>query len=248
LADYAVRVQLCGQVTLEVGGDRRESALPGRQGRLLLAYAVVNRHDPLTRDALSFALWGDDPPRTVESSLAALLSKLRKVLTPIPVDGTRIVLPPDAWVDLEGARQAIHRAESALIRRDHVVAWSAAQTSLFVARRGFLPGEDHQWIGEIRAELDTIRLRALETYAGAALHLGGTELATAERASRELVGLAPYRESAYRLLMDALAARGNGGEAIRVYDALLHRLRDDLGVRPSTASRQAHADLLARFG
>ncbi|HKE64406.1 MAG TPA: BTAD domain-containing putative transcriptional regulator [Micromonosporaceae bacterium] len=247
-ADHRVHVQLCGQVALEVDGERRETGLPGRQGRMLLAYTVLRRHDPLTRDELCFALWGDDPPRAVDSSLGALLSRLRKVLAPVPVDRTRIVLPPGAWVDLEGAREAIHRAESALVRADLAVAWSAAQTSLFVARRGFLAGEDRPWIDEVRAELQTMRERALEAYAAAAVRLGGTELATAERASRELVGLAPYRESAYRLLMNALVAQGNGAEAMRVYDALLRRLRDDLGVRPSTASQALHAELLARFG
>jgi hypothetical protein len=33
-----------------------------------------------------------------------------------------------------------------------------------------------------------------------------------------------------------------------VYDTLLHRLFDDLGVLPSDASRALHAELLTRFG
>lgn len=124
-------------------------------------------------------------------------------------------------------------------------AWAAAQTALFVARRGFLPGEDRPWVEQVGHELDGLRLRALETYAEAALRLGDTELATAERASRELVGLAPYRDSAYRLLMNALAARGNYAEALRTYDQLRHRLRDDLGADPSPDSQDLHASMLA---
>jgi hypothetical protein len=42
------------------------------------------------------------------------------------------------------------------------VAWAAAQTSLFVARRPFLPDDDRPWIDDVRNELQTIRLRALE--------------------------------------------------------------------------------------
>jgi DNA-binding SARP family transcriptional activator len=113
-------------VAVEVAGARVEGGLPGRPGRLLLAYAVLRRHDPLPRDELCFAVWGDAPPRTAETSLAALLSKLRRALAPVPVDGTRIVLPPAARVDVEGARDAIHRAESALVRADHPTAWAAA--------------------------------------------------------------------------------------------------------------------------
>jgi hypothetical protein len=48
--------------------------------------------------------------------------------------------------------------------------------------------------------------------------------------------------------MRALVARGNDAEAMRVYDSLMRRLRDDLGVRPSHASQALHADLLTRFG
>ncbi len=238
-------MQICGRITLEIDGDRREPALPGPQGRLLLAYLVLRRHAPPTRDEAGFALWGDTPPRAADQALAALLSKLRRALAPVVIDGLRPVLPEDAWVDLEGARAAIHRAESALVSGDHPAAWAAAQTALFVARRGFLPGEDRPWADQVRYELDGVRLRALESYAGAALCLGGTELATAERASRELVGLAPYRESAYRLLMRALAAGGNGAEALRTYDDLVRRLRDDLGISPSAATRDLHAELLS---
>jgi DNA-binding SARP family transcriptional activator len=239
-----VRIQLCGRTAVEIDGERRESTLPGQQGRLLLTYLVLRRHEPLTRSEVIFALWGDTPPRSPDAGLAALLSRLRRVLTPVTLDGLRITLPVDAWVDLEGARAAMHRAESALVAADHSAAWAAAQTALFAARRGFLPGEDRSWIDQVRHELDGLRLRSLEAYADASLRLGGTEYATAERAGRELVGLAPFRESAYRLLMRALVARGNDAEAIRVYEELCRRLRDELGVSPSAASRELHSALV----
>src|SRR3954453_19491065 len=78
LASTRVRIQICGRITVEIDGRRREEALPGRQGRILLAYSVLHRHDLITRDELIFALWGDVPPRAVDSALGALLSKLRR--------------------------------------------------------------------------------------------------------------------------------------------------------------------------
>lgn len=57
---------------------------------------------------------------------------------------------------------------------------------LFAAQRGFLPGEDAPWITEIRDQLIQLLLRALECYAATELGLGGTELAGAERADRQL--------------------------------------------------------------
>jgi hypothetical protein len=67
-----------------------------------------------------------------------------------------------------------------------------------VAERGFLPGEEALWIDEIRHQLKVLRLRALECYAAAGLGIGGTELAAAVRAGRQLIRLAPLRESGYR--------------------------------------------------
>ncbi len=102
------------------------------------------------------------------------------------VDGrstVRLCLP-DAWVDLEAAAEAIHRAESAVAQHDGVRAWGPALTALFVAERDFLPGEDAVWIDGIRHQLTEVRVRALEAYAAAGLGLGVTELAAAVRAGQ----------------------------------------------------------------
>jgi DNA-binding SARP family transcriptional activator len=114
-----------------------------------------------------------------------------------------------------------------------------------VAERDFLPGEDAPWIDEIRHQLTELRLRALECYAAAGLGLGGTELAAAVRAGRQLTRVAPLRESGYRYLMQALAAQGNLAEALGVYGQLAECLRDQLGVSPSPATRKLYERLLA---
>ena len=96
----------------------------------------------------------------------------------------------------------------------------------------------------VRGELDSLRVRALEVYSGASLRLGGTELATAERAARELVTRAPFRESGYCVLMEALASGRNTAEALRVYGDLTRLLSEELGVYPSPPTRELHARLL----
>jgi DNA-binding SARP family transcriptional activator len=117
--------------------------------------------------------------------------------------------------------------------------------ALFVAERDFLPGEDAPWIDEIRHQLVVLRLRALECYAAAELGIGGAELAGAVRAGRQLIRLAPLRESGYRYLMQALAAQDNLGEALHVYTQLCECLRDQLGVPPGPATRELYERLLA---
>jgi SARP family transcriptional regulator, regulator of embCAB operon len=242
-----VRIQICGALAVERDGQRLEGRLPGRQGRLLFTYLVVNRHRHISRDELAEALWREPDPAAIDTRLNPLLSKLRRVFGADAVDGrsTLRLCLRDAWVDLEAAAEAIHRAESAVVQHDWPRAWGPALTALFVAERDFLPGEDAPWIDEIRHGLTELRLRALECYAAAGLGIGGTELAAAVRASRQLIRLAPLRESGHRYLMRALAAQGNLAEALGVYGQLSDCLRDELGVSPSPATRELYESLLA---
>jgi DNA-binding SARP family transcriptional activator len=222
---------------VELDGDRVEELLPGRQGRLLFAFLVVNRRRTLPRDEVLDALWPDGR----DGGLAPLLSKLRRV---VPVDGSRIGLPDDAWVDVEAAAEAVHRAESAIVQGDFHRAWGPSQVAMFVAGRPFLPGEDAGWIEDERRRLGELHVRALEAYAHAGLGIGGTELAAAVRASRQLTEREPYRESGFRLLMEALRREGNSAESVRVFGELRRRLREDLGIAPSAETQALHRELL----
>ena len=231
------KVQLCGRLALELDGERVEERLPGRQGRLLFAFLAVNRNRTLTRDQLLEALWPDGR----DGGLAPLLSKLRRV---VPLDELRLRLPPTAWIDVEAAADGVHRAESAIAQADFHRAWGPAQVAMFVSGRVFLPGEEAVWIDDWRRRLGELHVRALEAYAQAGLGIGGTELAAAVRAGRELTRREPYRETGHRLLMTALASEGNTAEALRVYDDLRTRLREDLGATPSVETQDLHKQLL----
>jgi DNA-binding SARP family transcriptional activator len=242
-----LRGQICGPLAIERDGQRLDGMLPGRQGRLLFTYLVVNRHRLVPRDEVAAALWREPDPVAVDARLNPLLSKLRRVFGADSMDGRsalRLCLP-DAWVDLEAAAEAIHRAESSVVQQEWARAWGPALTALFAAERGFLPGEDAPWINEVRHQLTELNLRALECYAAAGLGLGGTELAAAVRAGRQLTRLAPLRESGYRYLMRAFAAQDNLAEALGVYARLSECLRDQLGVSPSPATRCLYEELLA---
>ena len=242
-----MRIQICGPLVIERDGKPLQDLLPGRQGRLLFTYLAVNRHRQVPRDELAEALWREPDPAAVDAGLNPLLSKLRRVLGVDSMEGrstVRLYLP-DAWIDLEAATDAIHRAESAIAQRDWVRAWGPALTGMLVAERGFLVGEDAPWIDDVRRHLAELHLRALECYAAAGLGIGGTEVASAVRAGRQLTRLAPLRESGYRYLMQALAAQHNLAEALGVYGQLSECLRDELGVSPSPATRELYEQLLA---
>ncbi len=243
------RIQLCGRLAVELAGRELTSKLPGGQASVLFTYLTVNRALPARREELIEALWPARVPAGADTSLSALLSRLRAVLGASVLTGRREIrlqLPADAWVDIEAAQEAIHRAEAAVAQGDWPRGWGPSLIALFTARRGFLPGEDLPWADEHRRRLQEIRCSALECYAAVALGVGGSELAPGERVARELVVAEPYRERAHALLMQILVARGNAAEALRVYETLRARLRDELGATPAPELRALQEQLLRR--
>ena len=242
----ATRIQLCGRLVATIGGQRVEQALVRTQARLLFAYLVLHRRRAASRDELIAALW-PEPPAAAESALYALLSRLRRVVGAARIEGRselRLALEEDAWVDVEAAHAAVHRAESATAQENWPAAWVSARIAQHIAVRPLLSGADAPWLDESRGHLEGTYLRSLELAAQASLRIGGSELSTAERTARGLVQEAPFRESGYRLLMQALAAQGNAAEALNVYETLRVLLREELGTAPSPATQKVHRALL----
>jgi DNA-binding SARP family transcriptional activator len=241
------RIQLCGRYVADIDGSRIEDALPGRLGRVLFAYLVLNRGRALPRDKLIMAGWGPDAPADAGNALSVLLSRLRHSLGPGHLHGRaeiELLLPPATFVDAEAALEGAHRAESAIAEGRWAQAWGPAGIAYHVATRPFLTGLEAPWIEEWRRRLEEVRLRGLECFAAASLGLGGPALAQAEERARTLTELAPYRETGHRLLMEALARRGNVAEALRAYERLRVLLRDELGIAPSPAVQGVHRQLL----
>src|SRR4051812_29638032 len=232
-------IRLCGPVMVDVSGRRLDAGLPGRQGRLLFAYLVLNRTRGCPRDELIDVLWPEGPPAAADSALSALLSKLRRALGDGVLTGRgelRLFLEEPVVVDIEASRAAIVEAEAAMEAGDHAAAAARARDALATDLQTFLPDAEGGWAAEQRRDLETLRLRALETLAEAGLRQGGRELGAAEQAARAAIAAAPFRESAHRLLMEVHEAAGNPAEALRAFEELRSLLREELGTTPGPAA------------
>ena len=241
------RIQLCGRLAVTLAGRRVEDALPGAKGQLLFVYVVLNRQRRIRRDELLDAVYGEEATPDHNPRLSVLLSKLRSVLGPELLRGRselELVLPPDAFVDVEAALEAAHRAETHIAKREWAEAWGPSGVAYHVAARPLLQGHDLQWLEDWRRRLDEVRLRGLECFAEARLGLGGATLPQAETCARRLIELAPYRETGHRILMESLERRGNVAEALLAYDRLRVLLRDELGIAPSIAVQTVYRRLL----
>lgn len=241
-----LRLQICGLLAIEHAGRALgESRFPGRQGRRLWAYLVLNRGRALPRDELAEAIWGEDMPDAWDDDLNALVSRLRAALRPFAAAGIAIRgepgrytldVPADAFVDFERGWRALLRAETSLRDGDIASTLMEALIARSVASRGFLVGETGPWVEAQRRALADTELQALELAAEAELRAG--KAMAAHRLGRELVGLDPLRESAYRLLMRALAASGNRALAVRIMEECRAALRTQVGAAPSAETER----------
>jgi DNA-binding SARP family transcriptional activator len=248
-----LKVFLAGRVAVETDdGAVDESRFPGRQGRLVFAYLVVEQGRPVPRDQLAEALWGDAPPATWEKALAVLVSKLRALLAAHGLDGAtaltgafgcyRLDLPEGTWVDVVAAANAAAEAEQALAAGDLGAAHAAATLGASLARQPLLAGEDGDWVERKRRDLADVHVRTLDTLSDVSLRSGDPQEAV--KWAQEALALEPFRETGYRRLMQAHAEAGNRAEALRVYDRCRRLLADELGAYPSPETEFVYRALL----
>ena len=247
-----MRVYLCGRVTLECGAlVLRDAALGGAQSRLLLAFLGTRRTRPASRLETIDALWGHQPPPSVDASLNVIVSKLRSAMrragVPPPYgvatdSGSLQLGLPHAWFDVEAARTSIDTAEGALRRDDRPCAWAAANVAAVIARQSFLVEEDAAWVVREREALQRIWRRASIVLSVVSTATGEHQLGIQHAA--EAYEAEPFDEVACQALMRAHAAAGNRAEALRVFARCRRLFRDELGTEPSEQTAQAFMDIL----
>ena len=241
-------IELCGSLRADIGGRRVSSLLPGRQGRSLFAFLVLQRHRPVERHELLEVLWPASLPDAPEAGLSTVLARVRRALGDGVIEGrteVRLMLEPDAHVDVEHAFACSAKAERSLARGDLAAASAAAGEALAIVERPLLPGFSGPWVDAARSDLAVLEPGMLEVLARAAL-LGGDreKLATAERVARALAERHPFRESGYALLMEVQVRLGNVAEATLTFDRVRGLLRDELGTVPSRSLSALHEQLL----
>src|SRR4051812_17800247 len=244
------RIHLCGPLRIDLAGEPRHERLRGRQSRLVLGYLLLQRGRPVRRDALIEALRTDaSGPPPGESALAPVLSRIRRAIGPEATiegrDSLVLALPEPVWVDVEAARDALGRARASALAPSGGGApaetLAAAQEALALTEAELLMDFDGDWLTEPRDAVAALRVDAFELIAATAR---AADPQRAVAAARAAVALAPFRESARVLLIEALRAEGNVAEALRAYEDVRTLLREELGTVPGPALVALHAELL----
>jgi class 3 adenylate cyclase/tetratricopeptide (TPR) repeat protein len=249
----AVEIRLCGGVdVLHDGVSVPEALLAGRQGRLVLAYLACERGRAVPREELAELLWPQQLPASWTTSLSAVISRLRRLLTEAGLDGTaalasvlpnayRLDLPDDAALDWEDAQRAVAAAEDAVAVGDGPHALELAAVAATVAARGFFADES-EWVDEQRDAVRDVAVRAALARSDAFILTDAP--ARAVDAAREALALDGRREASFRALMRSHSAAGERAEALRVWERCRATLVDELGVDPSPETEEVYLALL----
>ncbi len=227
-----LRVELFGGVRASIDG-RPVQAPARRRAWSLLAWLAL--HPGLhARSGVAAAFWPDVLDQSARGSLRSALWSLRRALGPsgddaLVITGDSIGIDParGAWVDA--------------LAFDELVAAGRLEEAVELCRGPLLAGIEEDWAVRAADEHRDRLADVLERLAAAAE--AGGDLARAVRLTRRQTALDPFGEEAHRRLMRRHAEAGDLPAALNVYARLVDRLRGELRLAPSAATRALAAEL-----
>jgi DNA-binding SARP family transcriptional activator len=245
-ATPALRIRLLGELDLRLNGLPL-APLESARAESLLAWLLLHREAPQSRQRLAFLLWPDSTEPQARTNLRHVLHNLRRALPDLDrflqVTQRTLQWRPEGpfWLDVAAFQACLARADGAA---DGGVAPLTEAVELY--RGDLLEGGTDEWLLGEREQLRRRYLQALERLA--ALLAARGDHAEAIARAEQLVRADPLHEQAYRVLMGLHDARGDRARALRAYHACAAVLDRELGVEPSAPTRRAYESLLAHEG
>ncbi len=213
-----LRVRLLGALEVELNGTVIAAPATQRPWAVFAYVALAGR--PVTRAELANTFWPDVLDKSSRASLRSALWTLRRQIgDELLVDGDRVRLKDEAWIDV-----------NELERLD-------PDEALALCRGDLLDGLEDEWAIQARDRHRERVIELLEEGAQAA------ELPEAIRLTRLQSEHDRFDEQVHRRLIERQAAAGHRAGAIRTYRAFAERLRRELGVAPSASIRELVAGL-----
>jgi DNA-binding SARP family transcriptional activator len=218
-----VRVRLIGALEVELNGA--VIASPASQRPWAVFAYVVLAGRPVPRGELAAQFWPDVLDQSARASLRSALWALRRELgDALLVDRDRVAVSV-AWVDVDELERLPDEQALALCRGE------------------LLEGVEDEWAIAARERHRARVIAMLERLACACEQQG--EPREAIEWTRCQLERDPFDEESHRRLIVRLAAVGDRAGALRTYRTLAERLRRELGVSPSAATRELTEQLRA---
>lgn len=216
-------VRLFGHLEIALDGARLDPATP-RKSLQVLAYLLLHRAAPVSREYLAFLLYPDDEEAAARAKLRATLSDLPKIL-PAPIDryvsidSEKLAWRPEAdlWLDVD----AFDASSSDRGRLGEAI-------DLY--RGDLLPEIYDDWLDIIRERYRNAYLRCLSERISDARR--NANLLLAIETGRRVLALDPWREDIVRRIIAMRYENGDAAGALSEYAGFEKRLRAEIGTEP----------------
>ncbi len=204
----------------------------------LLALLLLHHRESLDRSRVAGLLWMDSTESRALENLRRSLSNLREALGS---DAYRLFSPTPRTIslDLSGAFCDVLAFDAAIARGDP----ASLETAVALYRGPLLAGCEQEWAAQERESRQVAQLAAMEGLASQRQEEGRT--GEAVRLLQQATESDPFRETAHRGLMQALASAGDTAAGLLVYRELRQRLREELRTEPDAATTSLFHQLRA---
>ncbi|MFL5803257.1 MAG: BTAD domain-containing putative transcriptional regulator [Roseiflexaceae bacterium] len=240
-----LHIQFLGGFRLRLD-DTPVTALDHPRLQALLAYLVLRRAMPQTRQQLAFLLWPDSSETQARTNLRTLLHRLRQALPHadqfLYVDSQVVQWRPTAhWtLDVADFEQAL--AQTADQGGNGPVPGATLLEAVELYSDDLLPGWYDDWVLLEREQLRERFLKALEQLIE--LLEGEHDYVRAITSAQRLLRYDPLHELTYQRLMRLHMLSDDRASALRTYQTCATVLERELGVEPSAATRAVYEQVL----
>jgi DNA-binding SARP family transcriptional activator len=235
---------------VEAFRDGERLTVGGTKQRAVLALLLLSRGQTVSREELVDGVWGTSPPETVDRTLSAYVSRLRRTLHDDGVEPRLTRVPRGYRLRVEEGELDLDRFEA--LADEGVQALDAGDLQkargLLTAALGLFTGTPLQDLLDLpagRLESDRItqrRIWALEQRVEADL-MTGTASGDLDEL-RSLVAKELFREHSWALLMRALYQSGQQREALLAFEQARRIFDDELGLEPGPELRGLQHQIL----
>lgn len=227
-----LRIELLGPMEVWVEGQPTKP-MRSKKAYWLLALLILRNGRPTSREWLASTLWPDTEHGVGLANLRPVLSDLRRALG---TQADRLESPDRAHLafNLREAIVDLIEFDQALTREDF-------QSAIELYRGPLMEGCLEEWVQQDRLAREQQCADAFEELANAASRAG--DHLRARELYRRLVTLEPWRDSARRGLMRALAELGEVNEALQAYREFAALLSSEAGTAPDPQTTTLYLEL-----
>ncbi len=251
LAKKVLQIQLLGNFHLVYDG-KPVAGLDSPRLQSFLAYLLINRDAPLSRQQLSFLFWPDSSESQARTNLRNMLFRLRETFPKaddyLEVNQQTIWWKPDTpfQLDLDGFTGAVDQTDITGSSTDQDAHRQALITAVDAYQGDLLPSCYDDWIQPERERLSQAYFNILEELVDVLDQ--NQEYDSAIQHAQQLVRQDPLHEISYQTLMGLYLSVGERARAARTYHQCVEVLEKELGLDPSSKTQKLYQQVMEREG